>query len=93
MTMLTKKHEKTGEEATARRRVSKTFINSLAVQRGFLSANQKVSLKGLSIKNTLQRINNRTLSETNQLKTAQCLELQKLFTAFIKNVDNVITRQ
>ena len=82
---------KAGEKATARRRVNKTFINNLAAQRGGLTKNEKVSLTTLSVKNALQRVNNRALSEHNQLASKQCIALQKLLKEFVKSVDSIIT--
>ena len=90
MATITKKQMKAGEKATARRRVNKAFINSLGIERGGLTANQKVSLTTLSVKNVLQRVNNRTLNDINQLTGKQCTALQRLLKEFVVSVDSII---
>ena len=89
-TTLSKKERVAGEKSIKRHRVNKTFIQKIAEEKGFLTPNEKVSLKGLSIKNALQRVNNRTLSINNQLTNKQCTALNKLYTAFIKDIDAII---
>ena len=46
-----------------RKRPSKAFITRTAEIRGFMTGNEKTSLKTLDVKNAWQRINNRAMAD------------------------------
>ena len=60
--------------------------------RGFMTGNEKTLLSGLSVKNALQRINNRAMSDdvNDNFTGEQNAELQKLMKDFVSGVDAVL---
>lgn len=88
---LSKAEIKSAKKSLARHRVNKTYIEMEAAKNGGMTPNQKVALTTLSVKNALQRINNRVLSTDNQLKVADCAKLNKLMNAFSKEVDAILS--
>ena len=75
-----------------RKRPSKAFIERTAEIQGFMSGNQKTSLKTLEVKNAWQRINNRSMADdvTVQFTGEENEKLQKLMREFVKGVDAVL---
>lgn len=75
-----------------RKRVNKAFIKKMAAFRGYTTGNEKTSLTTLDVKNALQRINNRSMSDdvNDNFNGTQNEVLQKLMREFVKNVDAVI---
>ena len=75
-----------------RKRVNKAFIEKMVAFRGFMTGNEKTSLSTLDVKNTMQRINNRAMSDdvNDNFNGTQNEELQKLIKEFVKNVNAVI---
>ena len=71
-----------------KKRPNKTFIQQMAEFRGHMTGNEKTQLKGLEVKNALQRVNNRAMDE--KLSDKQNLELQKAMDAFVKSIDKVL---
>lgn len=75
-----------------RKRPSKAFITRTAEIRGFMTGNEKTSLKTLDVKNAWQRINNRAMADdvTINFNGAENEELQRLMREFVKGVDAVL---
>ena len=71
-----------------KKRPNKTFIQQMAEFRGHMTGNEKTQLKGLEVKNTLQRINNRAMDE--KFDSKQNAQLQKLMAEFVKGVKSVL---
>lgn len=79
-------------QESSRKRPSKAFILRTAEIQGFMSGNQKTSLKTLDVKNAWQRINNRSMADdvTLNFTGAENDELQRLMREFVKGVDAVL---
>jgi hypothetical protein len=75
-----------------RKRPSKDFIVRTAEIRGFMTGNEKTSLKTLEIRNAWQRINNRSMADDVRLNftSEENKELQRLMSEFVKGVDAVL---
>ncbi len=75
-----------------RKRPSKAFIERTAEIRGFMTGNEKTSLATLKLKNTWQRINNRSMADdaTVNFTGAENDEIQRLIREFVKGVDAVL---
>lgn len=75
-----------------RKRPSKAFIEKTAEIRGYMTGNEKTSLKTLEVKNAWQRINNRSMADdvTVQFTGEENEKLQKLMREFVKGVDAVL---
>ena len=71
-----------------KKRPNKTFIQQMAEFRGHMTENEKTQLKSLEVKNALQRINNRAMSE--KLEESENLVLQKAMAEFIKVVNKTL---
>ena len=71
-----------------KKRPNKTFIQQMAEFRGHMTGNEKTQLKGLEVKNALQRVNNRAMNE--KFDSKQNKELQKLMADFVKGVNAVL---
>ena len=71
-----------------KKRPNKTFIQQMAEFRGHMTGNEKTQLKGLEVKNALQRINNRAMDE--KFDSKQNAKLQKLMAEFVKGVTAVL---
>jgi hypothetical protein len=75
-------------KTSEKKRPNKTFIQQMAEFRGHMTENEKTQLKSLEVKNSLQRINNRAMSE--KLDEDQNLVLQKAMVEFIKVVNKTL---
>ena len=71
-----------------KKRPNKTFIQQMAEFRGHMTGNEKTQLKGLEVKNALQRVNNRAMDE--KFDSKQNAQLQKLMAEFVKGVKSVL---
>lgn len=71
-----------------KKRPNKTFIQQMAEFRGHMTGNEKTQLKGLEVKNALQRVNNRAMDE--KFDSKQNKELQKLMADFVKGVNAIL---
>lgn len=71
-----------------RKRPNKTFIQQMADFRGHMTGNEKTQLRGLEVKNALQRVNNRAMDE--KFDSKQNKELQKLMADFVKGVNAIL---
>ena len=92
-TATVKKASKKAPVATSpRKRPSKKFIAQMVAYRGFMTANEKTQIATLSIRNTLQKINNRAMADdvTVNFTSAENAEIQKLIKDFVKGVDLII---
>ena len=88
-TAIAKQSKKKAPVPTSpRKRPNKTFIKQLAEFNGFMTCNQKVMLEGLSVKNVLQRMNNRAFDEA--IKADKCFKIQKLMKNFVKEMDELL---
>lgn len=87
---VTKKATKKTEpvRVSTRKRPSKSFIQELAEYRGFMTSNQKLALKGLGVKNALQRINTRALNES--FSTADCKAITAIMAKFVNDVSMLL---
>lgn len=75
-----------------KKRPNKTYITLMAEFRGHMTGNEKTQLKTLEVKNVLQKINNRAMSETKgtEFTTDENAKLQKLINDFVKEVSKVL---
>lgn len=75
-----------------RKRPNKKFIEATAALRGYLTSNEKAQLASLDVKNVMQRMNNKTMSDNvnDNFTSAECKELISLMKRFVKDIDNVI---
>jgi len=80
------------KQTSDRKRPSKSFIQQMAEFRGHMTGAEKTQLAGLEVKNALQRVNNRAMSEdaTVVFSGAENVELQKLMKEFVKGVNAVL---
>lgn len=78
-----------------RKRPSKSFIEKMALIRGFMTGNEKTQLATLKLKNVWQRINNRAMADdvTLNFTGAENEEIQKLIKEFVKGVDAVLNKK
>lgn len=79
-------------KTSERKRPNRAFIEKMAEIRGFMSGNEKTLITGLKVKNALQRVNNRAMSEdvTTHFTGEQNAELQRLMKEFAKGVDAIL---
>ena len=79
-------------KTTARKRPSKKFINKMVAFRGFMTGSEKTQITTLSVRNTLQRINNIAMEEdvNETFSGAENAELQKLMKDFVNGVNAVL---
>ena len=73
---------------STRKRPNKSKILKQGKLRGYLTDNEEIMLKTLTIKNLLQRLNNRAFE--GFLKTGDCKKIEGLMTQFETDVDNII---
>ena len=87
---VTRKREP--KKTSDRKRPSKSFIIQMSAFRGFMTGNEKVQLNSLNIKNVMQRVNNKTMSDDvrDNFKGTECKELISIMKQFVKDIDNVI---
>ncbi len=81
-------------KTSERKRPNRKFIEKTAEIRGFMTGNEKTSLKTLEIKNVWQKINNRSMSENvnDNFTGPENTELQRLMNEFVKGVNKVIKK-
>jgi len=93
MTIVTK--SKAPEKTSDRKRPNKAFIAKMVQFRGFMSGNEKTQLATLTVKNILQKVNNRAMSdEVNDNFIGKENEaLQKLMKQFVKDVDVILKNE
>lgn len=72
-----------------KKRPNKSFILRMAEFRGHMTCNEKVQLEGLTVKNALQRINTKAMSET-QFTAVQCEALKRVMKAFVKEINTIL---
>lgn len=92
MTTATKK-TKAPVKTSDRKRPNKTFIQKMAQFRGFMTGNEKTQLATLDVKNIMQRVNNRAMSDNvnDNFSGADNERIQKLIKQFVKDIDTVIS--
>jgi len=73
-----------------RKRPNKTFIQQMVEFRGHMTGSEKTQLAGLDVKNALQRVNNRAMSEDATFSGAENMELQKLMKEFVRGVNALL---
>lgn len=86
-----KSAKKAPKPTSDRKRPNKSFIMQMAEFRGHMTCNEKTLLEGLSVKNVLQRVNNRAMGES-QMPSVECAEIQRLMKAFVKAVDEQLAK-
>ena len=76
-----------------RMRPNKAFIEKTAEVRGFMTGNEKTFLATLTVKNAMQRVNNRAMSDNvnNNFNGGQNEALQNLIKEFVRNVDAIVS--
>lgn len=87
---VTRKREP--KKTSDRKRPNKTFIQKMVEFRGYMTGNEKTSLATLDVKNVMQRVNNKTLSDNvnDNFNATQNEQIQKLIKQFVKNINAVI---
>lgn len=78
------------ETKKTRNRPNKTQILATIQVRGKMTCNEKTTLQGVEVKNILQRVYNKTM--TNSLSKAECDKLQKAMKTFLAEVNEVIPK-
>lgn len=93
--MSTTKSKKAPVKTSERKRPNKAFINQMAQFRGFMTSNEKVQLATLDVKNVMQRVNNKAMSDSviENLKSTECKELISIMKQFVKDIDGVMKKQ
>jgi hypothetical protein len=88
----TTKKTKAPVKTSDRKRPSKSFITKMAEFRGFMTGNEKTQLATLDVKNVMQRVNNKTMSDdvNDNFNSAECKELMAIMKRFVLDIDNVI---
>ncbi len=81
------------QKTSERKRPNRKYIEDMVAFRGHMTGNEKTALATLDVKNVMQRVNNRTLSDNvnNNLSSVQNEAIQKLIKQFVKDVDTVIS--
>ena len=81
-------------KTSAKKRPNKTYIMKMAEVKGGLTENQRTQLATLRVKNAMQRVNNRAMSdkESNQLTTEQNIAMQILMTKFANDILQVLKK-
>lgn len=87
---LTKKAVKSAKKSLDRKRPNKSYLKMLGAEQGKNTPNQNVALETFNVKNALQRINNRALSEDKTFTVAQCAALKKLMKTFVSQVNEIV---
>jgi hypothetical protein len=79
-------------KTSERKRPCKTYIERMCEIRGFMTGNERTQLATLEIRNALQRINNKAMSENvNETFTGdENAQIQALIKAFVKDVNEVL---
>jgi len=92
MSTATKK-AKAPVKTSDRKRPNKTFIMKMVAFRGHMTGNEKTQLATLDVKNVMQRVNNRAMSDNvdDNFTGTQNEQIQKLIKQFVKEVDAVIS--
>jgi hypothetical protein len=87
---VTRKREP--KKTSDRKRPNKTFIQKMVEFRGYMTGNEKTQLATLDVKNVMQRVNNRTMSDNvnDNFNATQNEQIQKLIKQFVKDIDAVI---
>jgi hypothetical protein len=87
---VTRKREP--KKTSDRKRPNKTFIQKMVEFRGYMTGNEKTSIATLDVKNVMQRVNNRTLSDdvNDNFNATQNEQIQKLIKQFVKDINAVI---
>lgn len=75
-----------------RKRPNKAFILKMVEFRGFMTGNEKTQLATLTVKNVMQRVNNRAMSDdvSDNFNGKQNEKLQKLMKQFVKEINVVL---
>jgi hypothetical protein len=77
--------------SNSRKRPNKAQILETMKKNDKKDCNSLTTLKGLEVKNALQRVYNRTMDK--QLSKAECTKLQNAMKTFLSEVDEVIPRK
>jgi hypothetical protein len=83
---------KSAKVSAARHRPNKAFLEHTAEKRGYYLPSEKVALKGLVVKNTLQRVFNRTIGTDVILTNAECAKVNKILNDFIAGIDEILKK-
>ena len=74
---------------STRKRPNKAKILKQATLRGHLTPNENLMITGLTVKNLLQRINNRGFEDV--ILPADCKRLEELMKEFVTKCDEVLS--
>lgn len=79
-------------KTSTKKRPNKSYILSMAQFKGGISENERTQLATLTVKNAMQRINNKAMSdnENNQLSNEQNIAIQILIAKFVSDIEKVI---
>tara|TARA_R110000868_G_C10787599_1_gene756017 strand:+ start:670 stop:942 length:273 start_codon:yes stop_codon:yes gene_type:complete len=77
-----------------KKRPNKTYILYMAQIKGGISENERTQLATLTVKNALQRVNNRAMSEKEetQLSIEQNIALQMMIAKFVNDVEQILKK-
>lgn len=88
------KKVKAPKKTSDRKRPNKQFIEKMVAFRGFMTGNEKLQLKTLTLKNVMQRINNKSMSDdvNNVFNSQDVKDLMVLINSFVKEANIIIKR-
>ena len=77
-----------------KKRPNKSYILSMAHVKGGISENERTQLATLTVKNAMQRVNNKAMSEVeaNQLSDEQNIALQMMIAKFVNDVEQILKK-
>jgi len=76
-----------------RKRPNKTFIQQMAKFRGHITENEKTQLETLKVKNIMQRVNNKAMSDEESAFTKEeNIALQIIIDRFVKDVKQILNK-
>ncbi len=84
----------TPAKTSNKKRPNKSYILSMVQFKGSINENERTQLATLTVKNAMQRINNKAMAEKeeNQLTVEQNIALQILISKFVNDIDQVLKK-
>ena len=77
-----------------KKRPNKSYILSMAQIKGGISENERTQLATLTVKNAMQRVNNKAMSDKEeiQLTDEQNIALQMMIAKFVNDVEQILKK-
>jgi len=92
MAATIKTRKRAPKKTSPKKRPNKKYILQLAEFRGFMTSNEKTALATLKVKNVMQKVNNKTLSEDAlvQFNSYECKAINSLISKFVKDINTIL---